>query len=209
MLIAYGDKAFSELTYCVNSLKESNPHIRVTCVGDRFSTERVHHFVHQPRFASTNPQKARWAKTNLFEFSPYDYTLYIDVDCRVYGDLSPIFGILRDGGELVITPADGQHGANWLWHVSQPEREATAESMGFYAQVLQGGVFAFRKTEAVEKFFAAWQTEYMKYKGEDQAALIRALQVSPVRLWLLGQPFNGTPGTVISHLFGRTREETK
>ena len=210
--IAYGDKALSELTYCVNSLSASNPQLAVAVATDDYHKipllyPGVYRIAMLMDRSLSNAQKARCSKANLYWVSPFDYTLYMDVDTRVYGDLAPIFGILRDGGELVITPADGQHGDNWLWHVSQPEREATAEQLGFYAQILQGGVIGFRKTPAVKAFFRAWQACWLEYKGEDQAALVRALHTAPVRMWLLGKPYAN--GAVIRHLFGRTREETK
>lgn len=208
--VAYGDKAQQEAAYSIDTLRESNPGTAVAVISDyrladMTGIQRLDPYEHYHFFDLTNAQKARYRKVHLYEYTPFDYTLYVDADTRIYGDLSPIFDILRDGWELVITPGQ-QYGDEWLWHVDKAEREYTAESIGYYAQVLAGGVFGFRKTEAVELFFKYWQADWYVYKGEDQAALLRALYASPVCLWLLGKPFNGAPGAVVSHLFGRTRE---
>jgi len=66
---------------------------------------------------------------------------------------------------------------------------------------LQGGVFFFRKSPQAHAFFESWRQEWGRFGDQDQGAMLRAMALSPLRVWLLGRPWNG--GAVIGHLFGR------
>jgi hypothetical protein len=148
---------------------------------------------------------ARWPKVNLDRLSPFDWTLYMDADTRAMSvEIGIGFDLLGDGWELVITPSANQ-GDDWLWHVGAEEREATESEYGARVVVLQGGVFWFRKCEAVTRLFEAWRAEWLRYRGQDQAALLRAVRQAPVKRWLLGRPFNG--GSVVKHLFKWARRD--
>jgi hypothetical protein len=68
------------------------------------------------------------------------------------------------------------------------------------SQQWQCGVMFVRRNERTERFFKAWHREWGRYGGEDQAAFVRALHRVPLRVWVLGRPWNG--GAVIQHRFG-------
>lgn len=146
-------------------------------------------------------QGARWAKANLDQLSHFEETLYIDADTRVRGAVDAGFEILASGFDLVLTPSQGQ-GDDCLWHLSEPERAATLEETPEPLQ-LQAGVFWFVKNARTRRLFAAWRAEWLRWKGEDQGALLRALAFAPVKIWLLGRPWNG--GAVIEHRYGTIR----
>jgi len=147
-------------------------------------------------------KSSRALKTRLFEFSPFDYTLYLDADTRVMGDVSAGFDILDAGFDIVITPSVNQ-GKECLWHLSEIERTSTFEELGIIPLQLQAGVFWFKKNYRTECMFSNWQTEWGVWYGEDQGAFLRALYSCPLKIWLLGRPFNG--GAVVKHLFGFCR----
>ena len=147
-------------------------------------------------------QAARRAKVALYDLSPFDQTLYVDADTRIQGDVSVGFKLLDDGYDLVIIPSANQ-GSDVLWNVAADERQLTFEEVGFRTLQLQAGVMWFRKSDATRQFFAAWAKEWARFEGQDQAAFTRALVQSPVKVWLLGRPFNG--GAVIQHWFGACR----
>jgi len=67
---------------------------------------------------------------------------------------------------------------------------------------LQGGMFFYHK-ERCTQFFKLWREEWKHWKQQDQGALVRALYKIPLRIYLLGYPWNG--GELIEHLFGRAR----
>lgn len=146
-------------------------------------------------------QASRWAKVNLDQLVPWTDACYLDADTRVNADVSEIFAILDDGWDWVMVPSQNQ-GADSLWHLSAEEREATiAEALA--PLQLQAGVFWFRRNERTELLFTEWRKEWQRWEGQDQGAFLRALSKAPVRMWLLGFPWNG--GAAIRHLFGRTR----
>ena len=69
---------------------------------------------------------------------------------------------------------------------------------------LQGGMMFWRKNERTRAFFQAWREEWERWKGQDQAALLRALHRTPLKLWLLSNEWNG--GSLIEHRYGAARE---
>ncbi|NLF02944.1 MAG: hypothetical protein GX601_18425, partial [Anaerolineales bacterium] len=56
-----------------------------------------------------------------------------------------------------------------------------------------GGVWAFRRTERVGRFFARWLAEWEKYAQRDQGALTRAMYTEPLQVFLLGNEWNTFP----------------
>jgi hypothetical protein len=196
-LIAYGDKANEEAQACVTTLKQF--HTWRYCIASD-SVGHYHTNIAQ-QAGYSNIQKSRWAKVTLDLWSPFEETLYLDVDTRVQGSCETGFEMLQDGWDMVITHSAQQADGN-MWHIAQDEREATfaAYECGDVLQ-LQGGVFWFRKSEAVQHFFEAWRAAWLNWRHYDQAALLRALRVAPLKLHLLGRPFNG--GSVIQHRHGQ------
>ncbi len=192
--VAYGEAARRECRYSVESLR-GHMDVPVSVVCDR-PIDGVN------SIQWDDPRKgARWAKLNLDTLTPYEYTLYLDADTRVHADLGNVFGILRDGWDMAIAPST-QQGASLLWHVGDAERRATLDGLGnAEALGLQAGVFGFRR--GLGAFWGAWREEWLRYNDQDQAALLRALAREPVRLWLLGRPWNG--GALVEHRFGCAR----
>lgn len=188
-LIAYGRKAEQEAHECLKSVLRFNswPHC---FAGDQIEQA--------PDY--TDVQKSRWAKVTLDRWSPFDRTLYLDADTRVQGNISAGFDMLDDGFEVLIA-ASAQQGNQNMWHISREEREKTFDQYQCDEVLqLQGGVFWFRQCEAVRRFFEAWRVAWLEYRQFDQAALLRALHMAPVRLHVLGWPFNG--GALIAHRYG-------
>jgi len=66
----------------------------------------------------------RWAKVNLDAISPWDQTLFLDADTRVYDKLDIGFKLLDLGWDLVIVPSIPQ-GGDLLGHCSEAERQAS------------------------------------------------------------------------------------
>jgi len=194
--IAYGDAARREARLSIKSLRQHNRGA-VTAVSDkRLGIGKFH----QMSPGSGTP--GRWAKVNLYRLV-FDHACYLDADTRIYGSLQVGFDILDAGWDMVIVPST-QQGDGLLHHVSEAERETTFSELGNSdALQLQGGVFWFRCNDRTAALFEAWREEWLRWKDQDQAALLRALSKAPVKLWLLGRPFNG--GAVVGHRFGMAR----
>jgi hypothetical protein len=78
--------------------------------------------------------------------------------------------------------------------------------MGGMCLQLGGGVFWFVKNERTARFFDLWREEWKRWQGQDQAALIRALQRAPLKVWCLSKMWNG--GDVIAHRWGTARRRS-
>ena len=185
--VAYGERAKQETAKSAASLRRHNDLPIIT--------------IDETVFDRPGPG-ARWAKLNVDRLSPFDYTLYLDADTRVNGDVSAGFGMLGDGWDLLIAPSVNQ-GHECFRHIGQIENQATLDELeNPFPLQLQAGVMFFHR-ERCARLFAAWRDEWLRFKGQDQAALLRALNREPVRVLLLGRAWNG--GKLIEHLFGRAR----
>jgi len=154
----------------------------------------------------TQEQQAHWAKVNAYWWSPFDLTLMLDADTRVNESLSLGFQILRAGWDVVMVPSVPIRPNAVLWNLSGEEKDITLEELGTWRHVmLNTGVFYFKKTPMTLKLFETWRKEWLRFKDRDQGAFLRALNRNPVKLWLLGYPFNSAHGEVVDHLFGRAR----
>lgn len=154
----------------------------------------------------TAEQEAHWAKVRMYYLSPFDLTLMLDADTRVKGDLSVGFRALQEGWDVVLVPSVPPHLGQVLWNLSGPERFDTLQELGLWCHVMYNtGVMFFGKNARTQALFQTWQIEWLKYRDRDQGALLRALDKHPVRIWLLGYPFNSRRGEVVEHLFGRAR----
>lgn len=191
--VAFGDKAVAECQMSIAALRRVSQFPIATI--SQYPIEGAKHVpFDDPRWG------ARFAKLNLDTLSPFDDTLYIDADTRPRQDLTLLLTPLADGYDMVIAPSINQ-GDKALWHVDAHEREATLDAFGYTPIQLQAGVFAFRKNEATAALFKSWRMEWSKMGAtQDQAALLRALQCSPVRLWLLSAALSDI---LVAHVWGR------
>lgn len=149
-------------------------------------------------------EPGRWAKVNLDQATKFERSLYLDADTRVQAPVAPGFDVLGDGWDLVIVPSTRQ-GEEALWHLEEKERELTILELGYVPLQLQGGVFWFARNKRVRAFFRMWRKEWRRFTGQDQGALLRALDQRPLKVWLFGFPWNSSQGALIQHRFGSAR----
>ena len=188
MYVVCGDKAEQQYTYALDALNVS---------GNKYNVQRIGR-----DYAAANKAASRQAKVSLIDTTKFDRFIYLDADTRPRESMQVLFDILSDGCDMVIT-IDGNQGESVFWHVDEAEKRKTLEEIGFTPLQLQCGVMAVAKNERTAKLFMAWKREWMRYSGEDQAAFIRALYSAPVKVWLLGKPWNG--GAAIGHNWGAMR----
>lgn len=197
LYVAYGRSAVYEVTQSIKSLHRYHDW-PVAVIGDKPVPGAK--FIEAIDTSGGAP--GRWAKVRLDLLSPFDDTLFLDADTRVYADLSVGFEILQAGWDMAIVPSIPQDG-DVLGHLSETERTLTLTEVPYPLQ-LNSGVMWFRKTERIKALFSEWRREWDRFKDKDQGALVRALPRCPVKIWLLGRPFNG--GSVIGHRFGACRK---
>jgi len=141
------------------------------------------------RIEPKNRFRAGEIKPFLYNLSPFDYTLYLDADTMVYGDIMPGFELLE---RYDICIAD-HHNFNIedIWrhpkynlpeHAKKiEEREATHKLLGgVRTPFLNSGVIFFRKSKAAMNVFANWYIEWAHYREwDEQMALHRAIHNCP------------------------------
>jgi hypothetical protein len=185
----YGDKAALEARFSRDSASRWSGYEQHTIARDYG--------------AVSNKIASRHAKTTLLRHLPYvDDMLYLDADTRVNGKIDHVFGMLDDGWDVVMTASTNQD-TDLMWHLPDAEAETTLTELGYLPLALQCGVMWVRRSPLTEAFWEVWHEEWMRYANEDQGAFLRALNRVPLRIWLLGRPFNG--GAVIEHRFGMVR----
>lgn len=197
--VAYGEPARTEASKSIATLRRFAPGLPWAVVSDSPLPNRGGVWISAP----DRDKGARQAKLAIYDLSPFGHTLYLDADTRLAADPSAGFALLADGWEVALAPSQRQ-GTDVLGNLTPPDRAATLAALGPELLGLQAGVLFFRKCAAVGRLFAAWADEWATFKALDQGALLRALAHTPVRLWLLGAPWNSPQsGGVVRHLFGK------
>lgn len=192
--VAYGEAACREARLSIQSLRLFND-LPVTVIGEPVAGAEHVEF---PQVDAGG----RWAKLNVNLLTPYKLTAYIDADAWPMADISAGFEIVADGWDIAITASTNQ-GRDLFWHVEEEERAATIIELGRDLLQLQAGVMFIGKSQDTARLFSAWRCEWLRWKDQDQAALMRALAIVPARVWILNNCWNG--GSIISHRFGAIR----
>jgi len=189
-IVAFGDPARTCAKRLMQSIKKHMPEIPVClCAARKIGLEDV--LVVQP----DSDIGGRRAKLRAYELSPaeWDSVLYLDADTVVTGDIRFYFQLIEDGWEFVICKdphlMDTMHAFRRKTNTTEL---ATTEKEIHTLHTLQynGGVWAFRRSERVKRFFSRWLAEWERFAARDQGALIRAMYTEPLRVYLLGNEWN-------------------
>ena len=191
--VAYGQKAINEVSLSIKTLRKHNEYPITVICKERLSIPDVNYVEFDD-----NSFGARFAKLSMDTLVNNDVIGYIDADTRVHGSLEPAFKIIEMGWDMALSYSTNQ-GGDVLKHINERERETTLGDNPFPLQ-LQCGVMFFNR-HTCKLFFGRWRHEWQKYGNKDQAAFIRALEKQPIKIALLGRPWNG--GNIVEHLFGR------
>lgn len=206
--ISIGNKSNIELDKSINSIYKTSIYKSINIsilslenrvIGKQSNIEnRVIESIY-----NNNTIDSRYYKTRLLDYQK-DKNIYLDSDTEVLDQsVLRIFDLL-DRFDLVICHSSNQDNQAF-WHISENERDYTYSELGYIPLQLQCGVFGWKESESMNQFFEQWHKEWLIYKGQDQAAFIRALHKNPVRYCVLGLAFNSSNGTVIRHNFGKIR----
>jgi len=190
VMVVYGERAEVSANRALTALGDICPDLPVTVYR-------------QPIGGYTDAQQSRYAKVTLLDWSPYDYTAYLDADTQVYQPIDAGFEALENGFDLAISPSQNQTD-NMLWHCGEEDKAATLREVGFQPLQLQAGVMFVARNYRTQALFTMWLAEWLRFEDQDQGALLRAFYQCPVKVWLLGSPWNG--GAVIGHHWGSIRK---
>ncbi len=191
--VAFGELARKAAAHMMATVRQHMPDVPI-CLGAarRIGPEDV--FVR----LEDSDAGARRAKLMAYEVTPPEWqtVLYLDADTEVVAPVYRLFEWCEDGWELVIcTDIQSMETLHVFGH--KATREEVAETMRLVGteHTLQynGGVWAFRRCEATERFFRRWRAEWERWAQRDQGALLRALHTEPIKVWLLGNQWNTFP----------------
>lgn len=118
----------------------------------------------------------------LARHCPFERAIFLDTDTKVFGDLSPVFDLLEQFDLAALQDV------NRGWHYAMPDVPLAFSEFNT-------GVIAFRRSAAIEQFFAAWRTHYDELHRtlglvNDQPAFRRALYLSALRVAPLPSEFH-------------------
>lgn len=205
--IAIGEKAKQENKLCLESINNSLQNInKITLDKSNLPDTIVPNKYCQATEVKTfsDMQYSRLLKVNLINCIPkkWQYCIYLDSDTRLMSkDIFKILDVLKSGYDICIVPSQSQD----FWHIGQEEKNNTILELGYHPIQLQCGVFGFRVNDVMREFFLRWSNNYLVYCNQDQMQFVKTLHEIPIKYWLMGFPFNSSNGTVVKHLFGRTR----
>lgn len=110
----------------------------------------------------------------LARHCPFERTIFLDTDTRIFGDILPLFAVLERFDLVALQDV------NRGWHYELPEvPHAFTE--------FNTGVIGFRRSKAMAEFFASWRRAYdeiLETHGlvNDQPAFRRAVFLSDLRI---------------------------
>lgn len=191
-VVAFGEPSRRCAMECIEAFKKHMPDVPVALAStEPLGPEDI--FIQR----EDTDIGGRVAKLAAYTDTPpeWRYVLYLDADTEPVEDVSFLYQILADGWEAVICKdMDKYHHVGMMRRPDNgAETDTTIEFIGT-DKVFQynGGMFAFRRCDATEKFFAAWNEEWQRWAARDQGALLRALYSHPLKLFLLFNQWNAT-----------------
>lgn len=121
-------------------------------------------------------------KPFLYEYSPFDRTLYLDADTEICQPISTGFEVLDiynlaiadDPRILENTFKNSKPGPAWDW--IREQRDFTHDYIGKPSNPqINTGVIFFRKSKITRLFFKEWYKEWLRFpKWDEQMAFMRA-----------------------------------
>ena len=164
--------------------------------------------------------RAGRVKPSIYRLSPFKETLYVDCDLTFLQSPEIGFNFLNRWDfviaqeRLLVSQLYNLRSAGWTHNLR--EREATVEEFGGNGDFpfWNSGLFFFRKNAKVRTLFGLWEEEWKKWEQwDEQLALMRAVNRSEVRVFVLGETWNHPhrgatvtedPGaTLILHEYGK------
>ena len=162
------------------SVRRHNPDLPIALFSDRPLAKNG---ASDP-FSAVHPVQSphRRSKVDYMPHSPFERTLYLDVDIRVFADLSEVFGVL-DRFDVALAHAHARNArhTNTRWR---------ADLSSAFPQ-FNSGVFAWRHTPATQAFLCGWRDAFHAAGfRKDQVTLRELLWLSELRIATLPPEYN-------------------
>jgi hypothetical protein len=138
--------------------------------------------IHVDDTSSTNRQY----KTQISQYSPYRYTLFIDCDTEIRGNIEMGFEYLENFElALISSPVPPYHMVNW-WEDSIQMNNIDLEDSPFF-----GSGIIFFDCDNTEEFFREWNRKYNELEhSKDQYSLLHTIYTTDVQVLPLNLIWN-------------------
>jgi hypothetical protein len=185
--VATGASYLKEAAESAQTLRQYHPTARICLITDQVGGEKFWDDIvtlEQPAFGFRD-------KLAMYR-APYSRCVFLDTDTRVCGDLSAVFTILSRYDICGVQISEGQ------------DYEMPGNIPAAFPE-MNGGMIAFRRSAATERFFQLWTQYYDEFQAlnrdgsyhyanvGDQKSLRAALWHSEVRHACVGAEFNFIP----------------
>ena len=144
--------------------------------------------------------RSRWIKTQVYQYSPYDVTAYLDVDTVICNPIDGIFSLITEDQPMAVkteTGCEQLRDRGWGQQTVE-ERNHTLDLCGSEYPHWHTSTMVFRRDERVAQLFRRWHREWLRYGMErpahpvqDQPAFARAACGMGMAFLPLPKRFNG------------------
>jgi len=203
LYIAYGEKACQGANKSIRSLRKFDPELPIAAIGDPEGGRcGADYWISHPDLSLG----AREVKTRIYSLSPWKHTLYLDADTEVVGKTDGGFRLL-DFFDVVLAIDPNKILSRATWKALDPEELAATKGEIGTAEVqyYNSGVILFQRNDRLRAFFQDWHAQWLRWRKQDQLALLRALYRHPVRVAPMREPWNTHRKTVARFVWHRHR----
>ncbi len=187
--VAFGEPARHCAQRLMQSIKKHMPDIPIAlCAAKAIGPEDV--LVVQP----DSDVGGRRAKLRAYELAPAEWqaVLYLDADTELLAPVYEYFEWVEGAWDLAIA-RDVQTVEHLAVRSSPEEQRATLAVASPDELAYNGGVWSFKRSGQVARFFARWLAEWERWGQRDQGALLRALHAEPIKVLALHNDWNSFP----------------
>lgn len=181
------------------ALRQLEPSISITLLSDNPSIKlmRLDDYKITPRLIEASELNhhtsfsSREIKTRLSTFSPYQETLYLDADILPLKPIGELWNYILKG-DMAITP-DRHPTVALCGHICEEEKNYTLEYIPESATQFNTGVILWKDSIQTQSLFEQWYQEWLKFKKQDQLALVRAIHNTKFSINKLPSIYNVCP----------------
>jgi hypothetical protein len=221
--MVFGKKALIDFKNSVISLRRSGCNLPVIAVGDIHVQFSFGKSITSIKWEGEDPYdkdarknfqfKAGRVKPFLYQYTPFKKNMYLDTDTVIMKDPSIAFNYLNNWDavfteeRLMVCELYNKVGAGWEHHLA--ERDQTVKEFGGdgHFKFWNSGVFLWNQNLRTETLFNNWHQEWLRWqRWDEQLALMRAANRSPVRIFILSEIWNcphQREAKLIWHNYGR------
>ncbi len=147
--VAFGRVYLAQALFSLKTLREFNPSLSVCIITNIADVKAPDENVIIKYFEEPS-SRSRFYKTDLYELSPFEKTMFVDADTEIKSDLSFCEELLNSY-DLLIRPEPLSIGD--LSSEARPKEKF--EILKRYGE-FNSGVMLFKRTEPVREFFLKW-----------------------------------------------------